>query len=153
MIKKFYDREPVKGIEFIEPSLVDVSFEQECDLHFILDNFMRNGGTLDKLKDRVSKLSYGDSPSDDAYLNAQMLVAACNSQFNDLPAIVREEFDNNVSNYLAYVSDPSNLKDAYERHLIDPNTVDKTDIEKLYAVDTTKVVEDNKAEKPETPES
>lgn len=126
--KTCYERNKRYFQDFNEPSLVDRSFDVECDLHYILNNFMRNGGTLDRLKDRQNKLQYGISPDDDSFEKANLLVSEYKSQFNDLPAVIRREFNDSVSVYLAYVSNPDNLKDCYERQLIDPNSVDIKDV-------------------------
>lgn len=143
-----YDEHRKVTCDFAKPSLTDSSFKDECDIHFILNNFVRTG----KLPNEGQQLVYGDSPSADAYMDAQMLVAECKSSFEALPSKIRDEFQT-VNNYLSYISDPNNLKDAYERELIDRDTVDLKDVyPEQYKVVEPSVTPDE-PEKPDTKET
>lgn len=101
-----------------KPSLTDESFKDECDISLMIERYKVN-----KIPPRTVNIAYGYSPTVDDIQHAQMLLAATKSNFEGLPSKIRDEFGNNVENYLAYISDKANLKDCYERGLIDRSSV------------------------------
>lgn len=120
--KTLYDYEQV-SISFEQPSLTEQSYKDECDIDFIISNFVKTG--IDPREGR--KMSYVDCTQVKDFQAAQQLVADTKSMFYSLPAEVRDEFQT-VGGYLEYVSNPENLKDCYERDLIDKTTVDEKDV-------------------------
>lgn len=101
-----------------KPSLTDESFKDECDISLMIERFKIN-----KIPPRTVNIAYGYSPTVEDLQNAQYIMAETKSNFEALPSKVRDEFGNDVSNYLAYISDKTNLKDCYERGLIDRSSV------------------------------
>lgn len=101
-----------------KPSLTDESFKDECDISLIIERFKVN-----KIPPRTVNIAYGYSPTVEDLQNAQYIMAETKSNFEALPSKIRDEFGNDVSNYLAYISDSANLKDCYERGLIDRSSV------------------------------
>lgn len=101
-----------------KPSLTDESFADECDISLIIERYK-----VHKIPPRTVDIAYGYSPTVEDIQHAQMLLAETKSNFEGLPSKIRDEFGNNVENYLAYISDKANLKDCYERGLIDRSSV------------------------------
>lgn len=101
-----------------KPSLTDESFKDECDISLIIERFK-----IHKIPPRTVDIAYGYSPTVEDIQHAQMLLAETKTNFEGLPSKIRDEFGNNVENYLAYISDKANLRDCYERGLIDRSSV------------------------------
>ena len=132
-----------------KPSLTDESFKDNCDISLMIERFKVN-----KIPPRTVNISYGYSPTAEDVANAQLLLAEVKTNFESLPSKIRDEFDNNVENYLNYISDASNLRDCYERGLIDRSSVS---LEQVYperfqtVVEPSVPVEPPSVEKPEQP--
>lgn len=109
--------------KFKKPSKTEQCYKDECNIDFIISNFVRTGQDPTQGK----QMSYVDCTQVKDFQAAQELVAATKSMFYSLPSQVRDEFKT-VDNYLEYVSNPKNLKDCYERNLIDRSTVDEFDV-------------------------
>ena len=118
-----YDTPKDVSITFEQPSLTEQSYKDECSIDFIIDNFVKTG--IDPTDGR--SMNYVDCTSVQDFQSAQNLVADTKSIFYALPSAVRDEFKT-VDNYLSYVSNPANLRDSYERNLIDRSTVDLKDV-------------------------
>lgn len=101
-----------------EPSLTDESFADECNISLMIERYK-----VSKIPPRTVNVSYGYSPSPDDFQNAQYLMAEVKTNFESLPSKIREEFGYDVQKYLAYIGDRDNLKDCYERGLVDPSSV------------------------------
>lgn len=102
-----------------EPSLVDETFSDECDISLMIDKYR-----MSKIPPRTVDISYGYSPTPEDFQNAQYLLAEVKTNFEKLPSSERDKFGNDVQAYLSYISDNKNLKDCYERGLINPDSVD-----------------------------
>ena len=72
-------------------------------------------------------VQYGNSPSADDFMKANEMVAELKTQFESLPSYERDRFGT-VQNYLQFIGNPANLKESYEKGLIDPNSVDLRDV-------------------------
>lgn len=145
-----YSKNERVSIKFENPSLTDQSFKQECDIGFIIENFVKTGTQPD------STMNFMDCTTVKSYEESMQLVAEANSNFENLPAKIRDEFKT-VTNYLAYISDVKNLKDSYERGLIDRGSVDLADVYpeqyKQQIVNTDQVTASSSTETPKKTES
>ncbi len=83
---------------------VKQSFREQCDINHILKAFTRTG-VLTHLNPHSPTYAYAGSAS---YQDGMQIVANANSMFEQLPAKIRKEFDNDPANFLAYVEDPEN---------------------------------------------
>lgn len=106
-----------------KPSLTDESFADECNISLMIEKYR-----VSKIPPRTVDVSYGHSPTIEDYQNAQYLLAEVKSNFEGLPSNIRDEFKNDVQKYLEYIGDKANLKDCYERGLVDPASVDLREI-------------------------
>lgn len=116
-----------------KPSMTDQDKKQECDLNYIIQNYVRQGKELPYAHAQygdISRLSLKD------YQDAMLLTAEMKSNFEDLPAVEREKFHNNVSEYVDYISNYSNLKDCLERKLVDIESVPGDVLDLLYSAET-----------------
>ena len=148
-----YDTPKDVSITFNEPSLTEQCYKDECSIDFIVANYVKTGIDPNEGK----KMSYIDCTTVQDFESAQNLIAETKSMFYDLPATIRDEFQT-IDNYLEYVSNPANLKDSYERNLIDQSSVDLKDVyperyssspELQETLQTTTVVEDPVSPTPE----
>jgi len=104
------------SITFTEPGLAKQSFKAECDINTIMARYMKTG-LLDHLSAR--KGQYMDVSGADFYA-AQNLVAEARSMFFGLPSKIREQFDNDPGEFLAFMENPANAQQAEEMGLRAP---------------------------------
>lgn len=126
-----FQKRPVLKQE--KPSMTDQDKKQECDLNYIIQNYVRQGKELPYAHAQygdISRLSLKD------YQDAMLLTAEMKSNFEDLPAKEREKFHNNVSEYVDYISNYNNLKDCLERKLVDIESVPGDVLDLLYSAET-----------------
>lgn len=101
-----------------EPSLTKQSFKDECNPNRIMAQFKATGH-LTHVKRGLDGASVDDLPFGDAtaapidYQAALNTVIAVEDSFVQLPAKLRERFRNDPSEFVRYVSDPSNLEESY----------------------------------------
>lgn len=92
------------------------SFKAECDINTIVSRFLRTG-----IMDFATKneARYGDTTGID-YQMATLTVARAKSLFNDLPAALRDRFENEPAKFLDFVQDDKNRAEALELGLLKP---------------------------------
>lgn len=103
----------------IQPDLSGVSrtkqqFKDECDINVIISRFLRTGhlDVLQRLEPR-----YGDVTGLD-FINAMNTVARAQTLFNELPAEIRNRFENQPAKFLDFVQDEKNRPEAEELGLL-----------------------------------
>lgn len=99
-------------IEFNDVSLTDQSCKDECDIGFIIENFVRTGQLPEK-----PNMSYVDCTTVQQFEDSMQLVAETKTAFELLPAEDRDEFKT-VSGWLSYVNNPDNLAECVKRGYI-----------------------------------
>ena len=117
-----YSTKKKVAITFKEPSLTDQSYKDDCDLGFIIVNYVSKGIPLPQ-----STMNYQDCTTVQDFESAMQLVAEAKSNFEQLPSKDRDRFGS-VENYLDFISRSENLKESYEKGYIDPSTVDLKDV-------------------------
>lgn len=106
-----YNPAPKAGLEFKEPSMTDQSFKDECDMGKLIDRYNKTGFFYNPLAMHGQKPrspmfeDFADVPT---FQEAQEVIARSQSQFEALPAKVRDFFDNDPALMLAFVNDPKN---------------------------------------------
>jgi phage internal scaffolding protein len=105
--------------------------KQECDINHILEKYARTG-----LVTHVSKYEpqYGDVTSME-YQDMQNKIADVNSMFADLPAKERQRFNNDPSQFLAFVSDLKNVDDMRDG-VIGNNSTEASEVASDEAVES-----------------
>lgn len=97
------------------------SFAAECDINNIMKKYERTG-VLPELKARGV---YGDFSEAVDYQEACNLVLHAETQFNGLPARVRERFANDPVKFLEFVQDGRNAQAMAEMGLMDPKAMER----------------------------
>lgn len=95
------------------------SFKDECDINTIMRRYQQTG-TLEHVQRREAQ--YADCTGRD-YQTAMELIANARSAFEELPAAVRDRFDNDPAELLDFVRDPDNAEEAAELGLLSPEGV------------------------------
>lgn len=92
------------------------SFKDECDINKIMARYIATG-----VLDFVTKHQpqYGDVTGLD-FMNAQLIVAEARTMFEELPAEVRNRFDNDPAQFLDFVGDDKNREEARKLGLLKP---------------------------------
>lgn len=99
-----------------KPSRTKQQFKDECDINIIISRYLRTGQL-----DHIQKLQprYGDVTGIE-YQDAMLTVAAAQTLFNELPAKIRDRFENEPAQFLEFVQDDKNRKEAEELGLLKP---------------------------------
>lgn len=90
-------------------------FAAECDINRIMARYMETG-QLDPRMVREGR--FGEIPDTD-YQEAMFIVSEARSAFAELPASMRERFNNDPGQLLAWVHDPANIEEAHSLGLLD----------------------------------
>lgn len=110
-----------KGLSFEGcKSRTKQAFKKECEIQYVLDRCMK--GDFSSLGE-PNKAQYGDFTGVDDYQSALNLVNDAQLRFAALPAKLRDRFDNNPVNLLAFVNDASNYDEAVKLGLVLPKPV------------------------------
>lgn len=96
-------------------NLVKQEFKDECDINWLMAR-MAPEAIMESFRQRQG--TYGDFSDVIDYMDAKNEVVKAESAFDSLPAKLRKMFDNNVSKFLEYVTDPSNTEEAIQLGLL-----------------------------------
>lgn len=77
------------------------SFRDECDLNLIVAR--NDHAVFERFADRVAAGFYADLAAVPDYQDAQNFILEARSAFDDLPAELRKEFDNDPSKFLEFI--------------------------------------------------
>lgn len=111
---KFNPR-PSVGIEFVEPSMTEQHFKDECDINNIVQRYQETG----VLPQGDRQPLFGDFdqyPQD--LMSAQQYFDKASDAFGQLPAALRKEFDNDPLKLLAFLQDDRNRDKAVSLGLV-----------------------------------
>lgn len=122
------------GVDFKgTKSYAKQEFKDECDINRIMARYTRSG----VFPPAVSVGRYGDFSDVDDFHSAQNLLIKAREQFAGLPAKVRDRFKNNPAEFLEFVHNKDNYKEALELGLLSDEARLKADeAAKKAAVDT-----------------
>lgn len=97
--------DPVKGLEFHEPSLTQQQFKDECEIESLLKahNLSQVMGILNNHNQQPL---YGDVSEIPDFHASQNHVARATEYFEGLPSDVRSRFNNSLSEFLTTLNDP-----------------------------------------------
>lgn len=97
--------------------------KEQCDVNEIIRRYDKTG-----LITHVSKFEaqFGDLDGTD-FKQAQDLVINAKRQFDELPSKIRNRFENDPGQLLAFMADPENRNEAIELGLINSNWTEATD--------------------------
>lgn len=99
-----------KGKTFSEPSKAIQSLKGST----LIDSYLRKYNLTGILGDpsRTSMARYGDFAAMPDFQEMQNRVARTTQFFEALPSDLRKRFGNNVSSFVAFISDPNNFSEA-----------------------------------------
>ena len=103
-------------VVFTQPSLTKQAHRDECDVNKIIAKY-RKTGVIEHLNNNPQNFDY--APGVD-FQEAVELVQQGEDQFNQLPASIRTQFDNNTSDFVDFVSNPANHEEMIKMGLIVP---------------------------------
>lgn len=93
-----------------EPSLTQQSDAAETDINIIVERFTRTG----MLPNITAQALSGDFTEVGDYTTAQERILAANEAFSQIPAKLRERFDNDPAKFIAFASNPDNIDEMVE---------------------------------------
>lgn len=95
-----------------EESLTKQSFRKECDINYIMKKFQQQYGVdLMTVHPRALGGHFGDFSEVLDYRSAIEQVRKAEAGFMELPAQLREKFDNDPGRFLEFVQNPANLNE------------------------------------------
>lgn len=110
-----YNPPKSEGIEFLEPSLTQQHFKDECDINYIISQFEQTG-VLPQGQRQPLFGDFSGIPQD--FLSSQQLFADAQELFYHLDSGLRREFHNNPAELLQFMANPANADKAYDLGLI-----------------------------------
>lgn len=89
------------------PSMTEQSHAQSCDIHHIMKRWERNR-TVDHVNQHQGTyLNYINAPD---FLEKENMIADAKSMFETVPSKIREDFNNDPSQFLAFMQDSKNVE-------------------------------------------
>lgn len=105
-----YSKQESKGLVCDEPSMTKQQFQKECDINNIIAKFQKTGVLEHQSKFAPRYSEY--TPENLA--DALFIITEANSMFEELPAVIRERFNNSPAEFLQFVQDPDNEAEMIE---------------------------------------
>lgn len=101
------------------------SFKEECDVNNIMKRYQRDGVIAHR---NEFGGNYGDFMTEIDYHSAMNQIAKAQQMFEGLPSSIRNRFNNDPAEYLAFVHDPENKDEMVKLGLMKkpPEGEDKT---------------------------
>lgn len=96
------------------PGLTAIEFADECDIHRILDKYVRTGELP-----VASTPRFGDFTDGYDYQQNLNRMIQAQQDFDALPARIRDRFQNDPASLLAFLADEGNRKEAVDLGLIE----------------------------------
>lgn len=101
-------------LECLDPSLAQQSFKDETDINVLLERFKVTG----VLPQGVAMPTFGDFTGISDYRTAVDAITKASNAFMDMPANVRNRFDNDPQKFLEFCSDDKNRDEAIRLGLV-----------------------------------
>lgn len=101
-----------RPMDLFEPTLTQQSARDECDINNIITKIMR--GEVNPHENRYEPRYMDVSDISTDYQAALNLVIHAQETFEGLSAAVRDRFNNDPAEFLAFMDDPDNLDEAVE---------------------------------------
>lgn len=105
--------DPKTGELTLDPSMTKQSFVAECDINNIVRDFTQHG-MIQHINERAAMGAFVDLPDTMDYQQALEIARQAQTAFDQLPAKVRARFDNDPTEFLAFMQDPANQDEAIE---------------------------------------
>lgn len=112
---------PTTGEFEIPVARTQQAHKDSCDINNIIKQFQRTG-QIAHISANAAKGAYLDLPDPLDYQEAQNIMLEASASFSSLPSKVRERFSNNPAEFLEFMADKNNEKEARELGLLTPAT-------------------------------
>lgn len=99
-----------------EPSMTQQQFAVECDINQIIEKYNKTG---DISVHRIQGV-YADLSNEKSYQESLQTVIDAKNAFDTLPSKIRHRFQNDPSQLLKFLEDPSSKDEAISLGLINP---------------------------------
>lgn len=108
------------AIKFKEPSMTQQHLKDACNINKIMAKYEKTG-LVTHINQRAAQ--YGDFSEVTDFQGALEKIAGANNMFMDLPAEIRQRFDNDPVYFVEFCSDPANIGELRELGLAEPEIV------------------------------
>nr|QJB19807.1 MAG: internal scaffolding protein [Microvirus sp.] len=115
-IHSLYELPFCEPVKFKKPSLTQQHFKDECDINCIMDRYASTGVLTNGLSTRAP--IFDDFSVTFDYHSAKNKMIEAEMLFMELPARVRDAFENNPENLLRFIANEENREEAIELGLI-----------------------------------
>jgi len=120
--KRVYaDVNPDTGELVDKVSMTKQEFVAECDINNIVKLYSTTG-QLNHLSAKAAQGAFDDLPDPVDFQESIHILQQAERAFLDLPAKVRDRFHQDPAQFLAFMADPANEKEARELGLLKPAT-------------------------------
>lgn len=114
-------RDHVTG-KYVKPvARTKQEFRDECDINNVIRQYKLTG-QIQHINMQAQAGAYTDLPDTLDFQDALELVRDAQASFATLPSKVRDRFNNNPAEFLAFVHDPSNIDEARNLGLLTPKS-------------------------------
>nr|QJB19020.1 MAG: internal scaffolding protein [Microvirus sp.] len=113
-----------------EPSRTSQEFAEESDINNIMARYIKTG-TIPVYADRM--MLDGDM-HEMTFHEMQNVIANATSSFMQLPAVIRERFDNDPAKFVDFASEKGNQDQLREWGMLSPEAIDRLDAAKAAEV-------------------
>lgn len=100
-----------------QPSMTKQSFAQETDVNWIVAQYQRTGVLAHR---DVHEGNYGEFDHAVDFHEALNIVREAEELFMTVPSNIRNQFENDPGQFLAFVQDPANIEEMREMGLAKP---------------------------------
>lgn len=114
---------PERGIEFVQPSLTQQQFKDECEIESLLKAH-NLGQVMGILNHHGQQPLYADVTDVPNFHDAQNHVSRAREYFEGLPSDVRSRFNNSLAEFLTSLNDPG-AREALTEMGVFKKTADK----------------------------
>lgn len=114
-----YDRDEasnIHGLECKDPSLAQQQFKDQSDLNVLFAKYLETG----EMPQIQETLTYGNFEGVFDFQSAMNAVRAAQETFDQLPARIKNRFDNDPQKLLQFMNDDENREEAIFLKLIEP---------------------------------
>lgn len=125
---------PESNLKF-EKTLTQQQFKDEQNINNIMKKY---GAAAFSSQTQYLKQGFADFSKPVDFLQAKTLILQAENHFNELPAEIRKEFNNNPVNLVNFVQDEKNRDRAIELGLLDPSKIEQKEPVKVPAQDPVK---------------
>lgn len=107
----------------IGETLTQQQFKEDCDVNLIMEKYMKTG----MMPQSVAPLLEGDFSNLPSYAEALQTVIDAQDMFMEIPAKIRQRFDNNPQELMNFLADESNTEEAIKLGLKNPKVIPTVD--------------------------